>query len=87
MHGDGGLARFIALDPFGQPIDPTTGQIGTTTTDDAVPDTIGGSDADYAWVGGARKLYEHHGNVIRRYRRRGHPSGHLSVPWGTCCSV
>src|SRR5690606_32727736 len=50
-------------DPFGQPIDPATGQIGTTTADDAVPDTISDSDADYAWVGGARKLYEHHGSI------------------------
>ncbi|MFT4283410.1 MAG: PA14 domain-containing protein [Protaetiibacter sp.] len=52
-----------AYDPFGQPIDPVTGQIGTTTADDAVPDTIPGSDADYAWVGGHRKLYEHQGSV------------------------
>src|SRR5690606_31593254 len=50
-------------DPFGQPIDPATGQIGTTTADDAVPDTIADSDADYAWVGGARRLYEHHGSI------------------------
>jgi RHS repeat-associated protein len=50
-------------DPFGQPIDPTTAQIGTATADDAVPDTITGSDADYAWVGGARKLYEHQGSI------------------------
>ena len=50
-------------DPFGQPIDPTTGRIGTTTADDAVPDTIPGTDADYAWVGGARKLYEHQGSI------------------------
>jgi len=50
-------------DPFGQPIDPATGQIGTTGADDAVPDTVPGSDADHAWVGGARKLYEHQGGV------------------------
>ncbi len=52
-----------SYDPFGQPIDPATGQIGTITADDAVPDTITGSDADYAWVGGNRKLYEHQGTV------------------------
>jgi len=52
-----------AYDPFGQPIDPATGQVGTTTADDAVPDTITDSDADYAWVGGARKLYEHQGSI------------------------
>ena len=37
--------------------------IGTITADDAVPDTITGSDADYAWVGGHRKLYEHQGSI------------------------
>ncbi len=52
-----------AYDPFGQPIDPTAGQIGTTTADDAIPDTITDSYADYAWVGGNRKLYEHHGTI------------------------
>ena len=52
-----------SYDPFGQPIDPVTGDIGTTTADDAVPDTITGSDADYAWVGGHRKLYEHQGTI------------------------
>ncbi|HWH26651.1 MAG TPA: PA14 domain-containing protein [Pseudolysinimonas sp.] len=55
-------ARF-SYDPFGQPIDPTTGKVGTTVADDAVPDTIKDSSADYAWVGGARKLYEHSGSV------------------------
>jgi hypothetical protein len=52
-----------SYDPFGQPIDPVTGQIGTTTADDAVPDTISDADADYAWVGGHRKLYEHQGSI------------------------
>ena len=52
-----------SYDPFGQPIDPVTGKIGTPAADDAVPDTIPGSDADYAWVGGARKLYEHQGSI------------------------
>jgi RHS repeat-associated protein len=57
------IGTRATYDPFGQPIDPATGQIGTTTADDAVPDTITDSDADYAWVGGARKLYEHHGSI------------------------
>ena len=52
-----------SYDPFGQPIDPATGLIGTSTADDAVPDTISGSDADYGWVGGHRKLYEHQGSI------------------------
>jgi RHS repeat-associated protein len=49
--------------PFGQPIDPTTGLIGTLDADDAVADTIEGSSADWAWVGGAQKLYEHQGSI------------------------
>jgi RHS repeat-associated protein len=57
------IGARAAYDPFGQPIDPATGQIGTTTADDSVPDTVTDSDADYAWVGGARKLYEHQGSV------------------------
>jgi RHS repeat-associated protein len=57
------IGTRAAYDPFGQPIDPATGQIGTITADDAVPDTVTDSDADYAWVGGARKLYEHQGAI------------------------
>jgi RHS repeat-associated protein len=53
----------FSYDPFGQPIDPITGLIGTTTADNAVPDTILDSDADYAWVGANQKLYEHQGSV------------------------
>ena len=52
-------ARF---DPFGQPVDPATGQIGTTAADDAVVDTTPG-DADLAFVGGHGKLYEHGGSI------------------------
>jgi RHS repeat-associated protein len=50
-----------AYDPFGQPIDPTTGNIGTTTADDAVPDTQPG-DSDFGWVGSAGTQYEHAGD-------------------------
>ena len=72
LHGDvivqasttGARAGVRAsYDPFGQPIDPATGLIGTVTADDAVPDTVSGSDADYSWVGGHRKLYEHQGSI------------------------
>jgi hypothetical protein len=60
VHGDvvvttdGAGARTGAFryDPFGQPIDPITGRIGTMAADEAVPDTIKNSDADYAWLGG-----------------------------------
>lgn len=54
-------ARAI-YDPFGQPIDPTTWLIGTTTADDSIPDLIEG-DADFGWVGGHSKYTEHHGSI------------------------
>ena len=60
VRGSGARASF---DPFGQPIDPVTGRIGTLAADDAVGDTIEGSSADWAWVGGHRKLYEHQGSI------------------------
>ena len=52
----------LRYDPFGQPIDSVTGRIGTTAADDAVIDNAPG-DADYAFVGAHRKLYEHQGSV------------------------
>jgi len=52
-----------SYDPFGQPIDPSTGNIGTTAADDAVPDTSSGNQADDSWVGSHQKLYEHLGTV------------------------
>ncbi|MEQ1737660.1 MAG: hypothetical protein ABL886_14800, partial [Rhodoglobus sp.] len=42
------LGVRASYDPFGQPIDPITGDIGTAVADDAVPDTSPG-DADYGW--------------------------------------
>lgn len=48
------VARF---DPFGQPIDPATGRIGTEGADESVADTADGS-VDYAYVGQHRKLYD-----------------------------
>jgi RHS repeat-associated protein len=67
LHGDSIITasntgartgQVCSYDPFGQPIDPATGNIGTTTADDAVPDTQPG-EADYGWVGSNGKLYEH----------------------------
>jgi RHS repeat-associated protein len=49
-------------DPFGQPIDPTTGLIGTTAADDAVPDLLEG-EADFGWVGKHGKFTEHAGSI------------------------
>lgn len=71
VHGDSILAADSAgirvgarasYDPFGQPIDPVTGNIGTLTADDSIADNSPGQ-ADYAWVGGARKLLEHQGSI------------------------
>ena len=65
LEADGDGVRsssVVRYDPWGQPIDPVTGRIGTATADDAVIDNAEG-DADYAFVGGHRKLYEHQGSV------------------------
>jgi RHS repeat-associated protein len=56
------VGAVVRYDPWGQPIDPVTGRIGTSAADDAVIDNAPG-DADYAFVGGHRKLYEHQGTV------------------------
>ena len=61
--GDGvRSAAEIRYDPWGQPIDPLTGRIGTAAADDAVIDNAEG-EADYAFVGTHRKLYEDQGSV------------------------
>jgi len=64
LTADGAGARTgrFAYDPFGQPIDPVSGAIGTSVADDAVPDNLPG-DADHAYVGQHQKLYEHQGSV------------------------
>ncbi|RWZ45978.1 hypothetical protein ELQ90_16430 [Labedella phragmitis] len=72
LHGDivvttdGAGARQgvrAVYDPFGQPVDPVTGAVGTAAADDAVPDTVSETDADYGWLGQHQKLYEHQGFV------------------------
>jgi RHS repeat-associated protein len=55
-----GVYRY---DPFGQPIDPVTGRIGTPTADDAGPDTLEG-EADWGWLGQHRKLTEHASTIL-----------------------
>ena len=70
MHGDiavttNGSTRtgVLALyDPFGQPIDPVSHQIGTLATDQNVPaDTT--TNASYGWSGGSQRLYQHQGDI------------------------
>ncbi|POH71109.1 hypothetical protein C3B59_02515 [Cryobacterium zongtaii] len=66
MTADGAGVRATSLsryDPFGQPIDPVTGRIGTTTADDSGPDTQAAGDADYGWLGQHHKLFEHAGDI------------------------
>ena len=58
--GSGTRTGSFAYDPFGQPVDPVTGAIGTLVADDAVPDNAAGS-LDNAWVGSNQKLYAHTG--------------------------
>ena len=71
LHGDviltaddtGTRATTLATyDPFGQPLDPATSNIGTVAADDAGPDTLTG-DADYGWLGQHQKLAEHQGSI------------------------
>lgn len=71
IHGDviftadGAGARngaVLSYDPFGQPVDPVTGRIGTTTSDDAGPDTQLG-DMDNGWVGQHQRPYEHASSI------------------------
>jgi RHS repeat-associated protein len=50
-------------DPFGQPIDPTTWAIGTSTADDSLQRDLVEGDADFVWVGQHGKYTEHHGSI------------------------
>ncbi|MET4159593.1 RHS repeat-associated core domain-containing protein [Agromyces sp. PvR057] len=72
MHGDVTVTADAAgtrsvgvfrYDPFGQPVDPVTGRIGTLAADDAGPNTLEG-DADWGWLGTHRKLTEHAGSIM-----------------------
>lgn len=55
-------AGVFRYDPFGQSIDTTTGNIGTSMADQSLPDTLTGN-ADFGWVGANRKLTEHAGSI------------------------
>lgn len=71
VHGDviamadGTGTRTSAVyryDPFGQPVDLTTGNISTAAAGDAVPDNSP-NNFDYAWVGQHQKAYDHTGTL------------------------
>jgi RHS repeat-associated protein len=53
----------VSYDPFGQPVDPVTGNIGTLTADDASPSNTTTGSANYGWEGSHQKLFEHAGDV------------------------
>jgi RHS repeat-associated protein len=58
------VGMVISYDPFGQPIDPTTGRIGTISADQDGPSNTSAPDADYGWEGGANdELYEHSDDI------------------------
>ncbi len=50
-------------DPFGDPIDPATGNIGTVAANGSSPDTDPSSSADAGWEGSHDKLYDHQGDL------------------------
>jgi RHS repeat-associated protein len=67
IHGDdivdttsGGsrIGVLASYDPFGQPVDPATGDIGTVAADDAVPDNTT-TQSSYGWEGSAGKFDQH----------------------------
>lgn len=72
LHGDnivitggtgtrsGTLAQY---DPFGNPIDPATYDIGTVAADDAGPANTTTSSASYGWGGSHQKLDQHIGDI------------------------
>ncbi|UKF81667.1 PA14 domain-containing protein [Clavibacter californiensis] len=63
-HGDifYSQGKLVSYDPFGQVIDPQTGELGSAVGDDAGPDNLSGS-ADYGWMGSHSKLTEHQGSI------------------------
>lgn len=65
LQADGAGLRVgtrATYDPFGQPVDPTTGNLGTTVADDSVPNTATG-DLEGGWVGGSQTLTEHQSTI------------------------
>jgi RHS repeat-associated protein len=62
--GSGTRQGALALyDPFGDPIDPSTGDIGTATADDAVPDNTTTPGESFGWAGSHQKQYDHVGDL------------------------
>lgn len=70
LHGDvtytadatGARTGLYLYDPFGQPMDLTTKMIGSSASNQSIPDTQPGA-FDPAWLGGKSKSYEHAGTI------------------------
>jgi RHS repeat-associated protein len=67
IHGDtirtwGTSTTLQMFDPFGQPLNPTTGDLGTTTADQGIYDTTPGN-LDVGAYGSAMRPYEHEGDI------------------------
>jgi RHS repeat-associated protein len=67
LHGDtlttvNGTQPLSLYDPFGDPVNTSTWQIGTTASDDSVTNTSLGNE-DYGWEGSAKRIYEHEGDI------------------------
>ncbi len=56
-------------DPYGQPLDPTTGAVNTTAT----PTTRSGTTTTDAWVGSHQRSYEHPHHRRERPQRMARP--------------
>jgi RHS repeat-associated protein len=52
-----------SYDPFGDPIDPVTGNIGTVPADTATPSNTAVSGTSYGWEGSHQKLDENAGDI------------------------
>jgi RHS repeat-associated protein len=56
-------AGLSVYDPFGDPIDLSTGLIGTVMADAAVPNDTTTGGASYGWEGSHSKQYQHTGDI------------------------
>jgi RHS repeat-associated protein len=72
LHGDDTVVAnqtgirqgAVALyDPFGDPIDPVTGLIGTSAANGAVPGNTTTAGASFGWEGSHDKQYQHSGDI------------------------
>jgi RHS repeat-associated protein len=72
LHGDDTVTTdqtgtrtgtIATYDPFGDPIDPTTGLIGTAAANASVPTNTTTPGATFGWEGSHAKQYQHSGDI------------------------